>query len=114
MIANTKEFVQNPMEKIDNFAGAGVPQAPIQAETANTSSLDSLTQDSQQSAPDLDLAPQANSQNLETQAQSESIIANTTESTSEVDVQVSDSRPEVSKVAEQEPQTPDIIPGVYQ
>ena len=100
------------MEKIDNFAGAGVPQAPIQTETANTTSLDNLTQDSQQSAPDL--APQATSQNLETQAQSESIIANTTESTSEVDVQVSDSRPEVSKVAEQEPQTPDIIPGVYQ
>ena len=112
VIANTKEFVQNPMEKIDNFAGAGVPQAPIQTETANTTSLDNLTQDSQQSAPDL--APQATSQNLETQAQSESIIANTTESTSEVDVQVSDSRPEVSKVAEQEPQTPDIIPGVYQ
>lgn len=114
MIANTKEFVQNPMEKIDNFAGAGVPQAPIQTETANTTSLDSLTQDSQQSIPDLDLAPQVASQNLETQAQSESIIANTTESTSEVDVQVSDSIPEVSKVAEQEPQTPDIIPGVYQ
>ena len=114
VIANTKDFVQNPMEKIDNFAGAGVPQAPIQTETANTTSLDNLTQDSQQSAPDLDLAPQANSQNLETQAQSESIIANTTESTSEVDAQVSDSIPEVSKVAEQEPQTPDIIPGVYQ
>ena len=101
------------MEKIDNFAGAGVPQAPIQTETANTTSLDNL-QDSQESAPDLDLAPQAIPQNLETQSQSESIIANTTESTSEVDVQVSDSRPEVSKVAEQEPQTPDIIPGVYQ
>lgn len=102
------------MEKIDNFAGAGVPQAPIQTETANTTALDNLTQGSQQSIPDLDLAPQATSQNLETQAQSESIIANTTESTSEVDAQVSDSIPEVSKVAEQEPQTPDIIPGVYQ
>ena len=101
------------MEKIDNFAGAGVPQDPIQTETANTTSLDNL-QDSQESAPDLDLAPQATSQNLETQTQSESIIANTTESTSEVAVQTPNSIPEVSKVAEQEPQTPDIIPGVYQ
>ena len=101
------------MEKIDNFAGAGVPQAPIQTETVNTTSLDNL-QDSQHSASDLDLAPQATSQNLETQAQSESIIANTTESTSEVAVQTPNSIPEVSKVAEQEPQTPDIIPGVYQ
>lgn len=101
------------MEKIDNFAGAGVPQAPIQTETANTTSLDNL-QDSQQSAPDLDLAPQATSQNLETQSQSESIIANTTESASEVVPQTPNSIPEVSKVAEQEPQTPDIIPGVYQ
>ncbi len=100
------------MEKIDNFAGAGVPQAPVQTETDNTTALDNLTQGSQQPIPDLD--PQATSQNLETQAQSESIIANTTESTSEVDAQVSDSIPEVSKVAEQEPQTPDIIPGVYQ
>ena len=114
VIANTKDFVQNPMEKIDNFAGAGVPQAPIQTETANTTALDNLTQGSQQSIPDLDLAPQATSQNLETQAQSESIIANTTESTSEVAAQTPNSIPEVSKVAEQEPQTPDIIPGVYQ
>ena len=101
------------MEKIDNFAGAGVPQAPIQTETDNTTSLDNL-QDSQKSAPDLDLAPQATSQNLETQTQSESIIANTTESASEVVPQTPNSIPEVSKVAEQEPQTPDIIPGVYQ
>ncbi len=101
------------MEKIDNFAGAGVPQVPIQTETANTTSLDNL-QDSQQSAPDLDLAPQATSQNLETQSQSESIIVNTTESASEVVPQTPNSILEVSKVAEQEPQTPDIIPGVYQ
>lgn len=100
------------MEKIDNFAGAGVPQAPIQTETDNTTSLDNLIQDSQQSAPDLD--PQATSQNLETQAQSESIIENTTESASEAAVQTPNSIPEVSKVAEQEPQTPDIVPGVYQ
>ena len=113
VITNTKDFVQNPMEKIDNFAGAGVPQAPIQTETANTTSLDNL-QDSQESAPDLDLAPQATPQNLETQSQSESIIANTTESASEVVPQTPNSILEVSKVAEQEPQTPDIIPGVYQ
>ena len=100
------------MEKIDNFAGAGVPQAPIQTETDNTTSLDNLIQDSQLSAPDLD--PQATSQNLETQAQSESIIENTTESASEAAVQTPNSIPEVSKVAEQEPQTPDIVPGVYQ
>lgn len=102
------------MEKIDNFAGAGVPQAPIQTETDNTTALDNLTQGPQQSAPDLDLAPQATSQNLETQTQSESIIANTTESASEAAVQTPNSTPEVSKVAEQELQTPDIIPGVYQ
>lgn len=114
VIANTKDFVQNPMEKIDNFAGAGVPQAPIQTETDNTTALDNLTQGSQQPIPDLDLAPQATSQNLETQSQSESIIANTTESASEVVPQTPNSILEVSKVAEQEPQTPDIIPGVYQ
>ena len=102
------------MEKIDKFAGAGVPQAPVQTETDNTTSLDNLTQGSQQSTSDLELAPQGASQNLETQDQSESIITNVTESTSEVAVQVPDSRPEVSKVAKQEPQTPDIIPGVYQ
>ena len=52
-LANTKEFVQNPINKIDQIAGAWVPQAPVQTETENTTSLDKLEQTSENPSSDL-------------------------------------------------------------
>lgn len=52
-LANTKEFVQNPINKIDQIAGAGVPQVPVQTETENTTSLDKLEETSEKPSSDL-------------------------------------------------------------
>ena len=43
-VEKTKQFVQNPVESIDNFtgSGAGNAQTPVQTETENTTSLDQL------------------------------------------------------------------------
>lgn len=50
-VANTKSFVQNPLEHIDNLAGAGVPQSPVQTETENTTSLENLEKDAPRTSP---------------------------------------------------------------
>ena len=43
-VEKTKQFVQNPVESIDGFAGsgAGAQQVSVQTETENTTSLDQL------------------------------------------------------------------------
>lgn len=43
-VEKTKQFVQNPVESIDGFAGsgAGTQQISVQTETDNTTSLDQL------------------------------------------------------------------------
>ena len=43
-VEKTKQFVQNPVESIDGFAGsgAGAQQISVQTETENTTSLDQL------------------------------------------------------------------------
>ena len=43
-VEKTKQFVQNPVESIDNFTGSGTgnAQTPVQTETENTTSLDQL------------------------------------------------------------------------
>ena len=43
-VEKTKQFVQNPVESIDGFAGSGAQtdQASVQTETENTTSLDQL------------------------------------------------------------------------
>ena len=43
-VEKTKQFVQNPVESIDGFAGSGAgnQQVSIQTETVNTTSLDQL------------------------------------------------------------------------
>ena len=43
-VEKTKQFVQNPVESIDGFAGSGAgnQQVLVQTETENTTSLDQL------------------------------------------------------------------------
>ena len=43
-VEKTKQFVQNPVESIDGFAGSGAQtdQVSVQTETENTTSLDQL------------------------------------------------------------------------
>lgn len=103
------------MEKIDNFAGAGMPQAPVQTETANTTSLDNLAQVSvptPEASLAEEIAPELASPTAEMPVQSEPI----TDITAEAPTQLQPSAMENSEVSEQAPQAPvpDIIPGVYQ
>ena len=49
-VEKTKQFVQNPVESIDNFTGSGTgnAQTPVQTETENTTSLDQLGTENQE------------------------------------------------------------------